>query len=158
MPDIKSAMTIGVFVLVVALLLPAVISAADSDQSKKVELTEGETIEVKNGLAITGDDINPSGDNATVTVFNQDTLNGSTQQLNDTETKYFVVDGYNTSVSANNTFLSDNSRKTSRLTIGYNPYFNWNGGATIFFQNLELLLVIVGGIMVLGLAGIASKW
>lgn len=158
MPNIKAAMTIGVFVLVVALVLPSIIGAADSDQTAAVEITQDETIELTDRLSIRADDVNPSGDNATLTVFNSQGLNQSQQLLNDSQTKTFVVDGYATNVTLDNTFLSEGSKRTSRLAIAYSPYFGWDSGARLFFQNLELLLVLVGGIMVLGLAGIASDW
>jgi len=145
-------------VLVAALLIPTFVSASDSNQSSAYTLQATETAAPTDKLSVEVQRVSVGGNNATVSVINQDTQNTTERHLNSSETKPYVVDNETVNVTLQETQTDSEGFAVATITVEYSPYFGWNSGARLFFENLGLVFALLGAIMILGTLAVATRW
>jgi ABC-type oligopeptide transport system substrate-binding subunit len=154
----KIAFTFGVFVLLIAMLVPTLISATDSNQTESIELNEGESTAITQRLTVTAQNVSNSGQNATFVAQSEASLNTTEYGLNVTESQTQTLDGENVTIHLRNIQSpTDGSADVATLDVTYSPFFGWNDGATAFWNNLGIIVGMVAFLMVVGLVMVAVK-
>jgi hypothetical protein len=134
--------------LLFAFTVPSMIDATQDPQTSEIRLEEGETATVTEGLTI---------------MLNESTANDATYQLTDTEsgkTNGSIVS--ETSPTANYTLPGgdgtvtyvESTNQDAVLNVNYSASYGWNGGATVFVDNMAFILVLLALIVVLGILGV----
>lgn len=133
----------GVLVLFVGLLLPAVITAANTDASTTQSLDEGTPETITPGLNITLD--SSDGTNATITVTDTNTLDSETNILVEGDTANYSTNNETTTVTAG----TINANSTT-ATIEYSRTYGWAGGPKAFVGQLDVMLALLAFLLVFG--------
>lgn len=150
MSKLKIAISLGLVVFALALFTPVLVNATEEKQTQNLRIGENRTTELTDALSVRSERVRPTQDTATIAVINTRSLNESQQQLNVTETKEYVVDGNSVNVTLNDAFEGD-TQEISRLTVEYSPTFGWVGPASLFVENLGVVLVAISFMTVIGL-------
>lgn len=150
MSKVTVSLALGVMVLMVAFIAPVFISGANEDSQAVIQQAVGESDNPADRLEVTTTSIDTSVPNATVEVTNLQTFNSSSQSIDETNSTSYVVDGETVTVTLESV-TTDDSEDVARLTVVHSPYFGWNGSAQAVFENMGVLIALVGFIVLAGL-------
>lgn len=145
----KAVAIVGVTLLLMLLsfAVPTIISASEDPQYLETELSTGETFEIAEGLEITVTDTTNS--EVIVDLIDVDTRQNETLTVAQGATENYTLPGGDGTVT---NLQSDNQE--AMLEIGYDPEYGWSDGASVFADNIGLVLivmvfsVVVGGLIV----------
>lgn len=155
MPNLKEAVALGVLLLAAAFFAPTLISATNETTTSTVELQVDQTANQTEYLQTEADAIDV-GNNSTITVRNTNTLSSEQNTIDVADTQNYTVDGQDVNVTVDSTDTR-NGTDYVIISVEYNPDFGWGSGASTVFDNLGLLIAVVGFIMVVGVLGSALK-
>lgn len=147
MPKVGTAMILGLVILGIALFIPSMIDATQSDSVTTVQLADGETANVTEVLQIEASNISNGQSEANITVRNTRTFNDSQKLHNVSETKSHTVDGD----TVDTTLDSIDSSNVATITVNYSPMFGWDRGPKVFFKNTPIILSLVGFLLLMGI-------
>lgn len=156
MPDVKDAVAVGILVLSVALFVPTLVDVTQDTKQDIAQIQNQSTEEFTGRLSVRVTDVSFSGSKATVEVSNSDTLESNETTLNVSQSEQLTVGGENVTVKLENVDLIT-GYEYATVTVTYRPTFGFGSGSKIFFQNMEIVIVLIGFIIVLGVLGVVSK-
>lgn len=156
MPNPKNAIAVGVLVLSVALFIPTLVDGTQNENQDISEIENGTTYDVNEKLSVSVTSVNVSNNTSKVEVTNTDTLESSEKLLNVSKSKVYTIGGEN--VTAKLEGLRESPRgEFATVTVTYPPTFGFGQASKTFFENVELMIVLVGFIIVLSVLGVVSK-
>lgn len=150
MPNALQAMSLGVIILFLVVSVPVVVDSTTGDNSQTLQLEEEDTVSLSNRLELTNERIRPpTPENATFTVRDTETLESQTQLIQNGSQATYELSGGNVTVAV--TSITDSQTETVTATVTYGTTYGWSDGAQTLANNLPLILVVVGFIVVLGI-------
>lgn len=145
----KVALMAGILILGTAVLVPTLITSADSDAQDAREISVGTQVELTDVLWLTVESTNTSentSNTANVTYTDSRTLESNTTTTGEGNTTEVQLSGetvsYTPRVVGNDSVL---------LETTYDPKFGWDDGSQTFFGNFGLILAIVGFMAIVGI-------
>lgn len=156
MVDATDVIAIGLFALVVALFVPQLVDGTQDNTESTIEIENDTLYSETERLDISPTDVSSVGSNATIEVTNSQTLNASEKLLNVSESKSYVLDSENVTVTLNS-IRSDSTGQYVTVTVAYPTTFGFGEGAQLFFEQLEFIIVAVGFIIVMGILAVVIK-
>lgn len=134
----------GILVLCLGLFVAPMVTASSTSAQDTVALTDGDSESVHQNLNVSAS-INSSTNNATFTVTDQQTFNqNTTSELAPGENETLQLSGESITVTYDQ-FSSGNSYAVT--TAEYPPTFQYSAGTAVFYENLGLLLSVVGALI-----------
>lgn len=133
----------GVLVLFVGLLLPAVITAANTDATVTENLNKSTPETVTDGLNITL--TKSDGTNATIELEDTVTFESETNTLTEGDTVTYTINNETTNVTAD--AIDPNWAIT---TVEYSRTYGWAAGPKAFVGQLDVLLALLAFLLVMG--------
>lgn len=154
MPDtLKAAFAFGILIFGAALFTPLLVDTTQNDASSVHELEEDETQNVTDHLSINAINIDNGQSEADVTLENLDTLNTTGKHLNVSEEHEFSLSGDTINVTLN----SITSNNAATFTVVYPPMFGWDGPPRLFFENMEIVIVLLAAAIIVGSVSVVLK-
>lgn len=153
MSAVKATFAVGLLLFGMAVFTPLLINTTQSDATAVHELSEGETENVTEHLSINAVDISSGQSGANVTIENLDTLNTSAKHLNTSESHDYKLSGDTVNVTLDS--ITDNNEAT--FTVIYPPMFGWDDEPRTFFENIEIVIVLLAGAVIIGSLAVILK-
>lgn len=151
---LKAAFAVGILLFGAALFVPPLADATQDDATETLEVNNGTDTAVTERLtaAVTDVDTAASPSHATIAYTNNRTLNttATTVDVGNTSTVMLSGDGINTTVTSI-------SGETVQFDVEYPPMFGWDREARLFFENSELILVLLGAVVIVGAVAVVLK-
>lgn len=137
---------LGVLILAVGLFVAPLAGDTQTDARTVVELADGgDRVDVTQRLGANAT-INDTTRNATITVTNTQTFDSANTTLQEGDNTTLTVQGENVSVS----YETYNGNAVVRFD--YPPTYGYNDETKLFFENLGLLLTLIGFAIVVAVA------
>jgi len=133
--------------LALGLLLPTLIAASTDDAENTVELVENESATLTDRLTVTADQVNETGDNGTIQLTDEQSLDTATAFLNESQQKNVTLSGDNITVALDDVATDG----TAKITLTYPPLFAWADGPRLFMENIHIVLVGLAAAIIIGL-------
>lgn len=146
------AFGIGVLILIVGLLVPAMITSTTQDTTEAVILEENETAELTDTLQIGLDQVQTSAsytDNATVSLTNLRDYDSTQAVINDTASDTLTLSGDSITVA-----VDLRTSSSALLSATFAGTFGWNDGARTVMQNMDVIIVLLAILFSLALIGV----
>ena len=144
---LKAIFGLGILVLVIAFLVPGMISLTSGESSTVYELNENDSVQVTDRLSLTLQDINETDLNVTVELTDLQSLQNTTATLENLSTNELQLEGENITVGVGSVYDADTP---VRIDVDYPKMYGWDAGPRTFMQNIEVIVVLIAGIMVMG--------
>lgn len=133
----------GILVLVLGLFVAPLVGASGSTAERTVALQDGDSDSIHQNLNVSASI--DSSNNATFTVVDQETFNeNTTSALSPGENETLRLSGAD--IAVNYDRYSDGG-SYAVVTVEFPPTFQYSDGAQLFYEELGLLLSIVGGLI-----------
>lgn len=146
---VVTIMALGLFVMAIGLFMPPLIDAQDNELRDTEELDEGQEVTVNELVTIQLNEANPDGGtaNINVTIIDVATFEETTiGRLNVTNSTTVAPAGDNVTITNDAVVDGD----TAQVTLSFSRTYGWEETAITFLNNVDLLLVLVGVLMILG--------
>jgi hypothetical protein len=156
MPDVKDAVAVGILVLCVAVFVPTLVDGTQNDKTAIAEIEENSTFDYTDKLSVEAVSVSQSSSSATIEVRNSETFESSQKVLNASESKVYQVGGENVTATLEQLRFSTGGEYAT-VSVSYPPTFGFGDASKDFFENMEIVIVLVGFIIVLGVLGVVSK-
>lgn len=151
---ILAIFAVGVLALVIAVAGPSILDPVINDSDQTLSVTGGEDYVLTDTLNVSVTDIEQGASTANATFTNLRTRNTSSTGA--------VAEGNSTTVTLDGdqiTFEVDDitGSNTAVTTAVYPPLFGWADGPRRFMENLDIIIMILIGAIVIGMAVIMVK-
>lgn len=147
MVSVNKALGLGLIVLVVAFVFPAVLTAAEDGRTESLdEYSENEVITHEEAVVV--ETTNVQWQSVTVNVTSAQTGDTAMVQMNEGDTATVEIDGTEVIIDA-----VDATAETATLRVNYLTTLGWSGPAERFSGILPLAILVAGFTAIVLLAG-----
>jgi hypothetical protein len=147
---IVGVFVLGAFALVAAGMLPGLQSATTDGVNETRTLEVGEPDTVQDKFILNATEVSVNGSNATVTVTDLESQERNTTTLNVSQSETLEVGGESVDVSVEEV----RSSSTTVVRASYSSLYGMDDGPRLVFENLGLLILMVGFIMIIVIASV----
>lgn len=152
MPDTATVFGFVVLTLLIAVAVPAAVSITTDDATVTYDLDIGETETVTEQLVVIVQD--SSKTDAEITLRDDKTLDSQTETLNESETQQYTVSNETVNVTLQQ---AGGAQANATVAVDYPRTYGWSDGAKTVVDNLPLMLVAAGGLVVIGGIGAFTR-
>jgi len=145
---LKGVFALGIIGLAVAFLIPTLVGAASGDSTSYMELHQNDTQSLTDRLSLSLDDVNGTDKNVTVTLRDETDFDNTTAEISTGSQREVQLSGENVTIAVRTVY---DANKSVKMAVDYPPMFGWVSGAAVFINNIGVILVLLGGIMLLAI-------
>lgn len=151
---IKAAFAMGLLTLCVAVLVPTLVDATNDNAVDTRELTVGNQEEITDVLFVEVDNVNASTNDTTVTFQDSRTFESNTTTVGEGKSTTIRLSGETLDFTVKDVY-GDN--ETVLVETTHDPTFGWNDGSKTFWDNIGLVVAMLGIMCVFGVVAVVLK-
>lgn len=152
MPDTSTVFGFVALSLLIAVAIPAAVSVTGDDIQSVYDLDEGDQATVTQQLELVVEETTAT--DATITLRDDKTLDSETQTITEGDTAKYTIRNESVNVTLKEV---EGANANASIGVKYSRTYGWDSGAKTVVDNLPLVLVAAGGLVVIGGIGAFTR-